>query len=69
MAASRMWRWCTAMLTGDEPVLVRVHTHCLAGDVFWTTLCDCRAVMQKSLRVIAEAGRGALVYLHNASGI
>ena len=30
-------------VTGDEPVLVRVHTHCLAGDVFSTTLCDCRA--------------------------
>src|ERR1700679_2840873 len=52
-------------VTGDEPVPVRVHTHCLAGDVFSTTLCDCRAVMESSLRMIAEAGRGALVYLHN----
>jgi 3,4-dihydroxy 2-butanone 4-phosphate synthase / GTP cyclohydrolase II len=50
---------------GDEPVLVRVHTHCLSGDVFSTTLCDCRAVVENSLRMIAEAGRGALVYLHN----
>jgi 3,4-dihydroxy 2-butanone 4-phosphate synthase/GTP cyclohydrolase II len=52
---------------GDEPVTVRVHTHCLAGDVFSTTLCDCRAVVENSLRMIAEAGRGALVYLHNGS--
>jgi 3,4-dihydroxy 2-butanone 4-phosphate synthase / GTP cyclohydrolase II len=52
-------------VSGDEPVPVRVHTHCLAGDVFSTTLCDCRAVMESSLRMIAEAGRGALVYLHN----
>jgi 3,4-dihydroxy 2-butanone 4-phosphate synthase/GTP cyclohydrolase II len=52
---------------GDEPVLVRVHSHCLAGDVFSTTLCDCRNVMHQSLRMIAEAGRGALVYLHNTS--
>src|SRR6202790_3161457 len=54
-------------ITGDEAVTVRVHTHCLAGDVFSTTLCDCRAVMAESLRMIAEAGRGALVYLHNGT--
>jgi 3,4-dihydroxy 2-butanone 4-phosphate synthase/GTP cyclohydrolase II len=52
---------------GDEPVLVRVHTHCLAGDVFGTTLCDCKTVVDNSLRMIAETGRGALVYLHNGS--
>jgi 3,4-dihydroxy 2-butanone 4-phosphate synthase/GTP cyclohydrolase II len=52
-------------VAGEEPVPVRVHTHCLAGDVFGTTLCDCRAVVDNSLRIIAEAGRGALVYLHN----
>jgi 3,4-dihydroxy 2-butanone 4-phosphate synthase/GTP cyclohydrolase II len=54
-------------VTGDAPVTVRVHTHCLAGDVFSTTLCDCRAVVENSLRMIAEAGRGALVYLHNGT--
>ena len=54
-------------IAGDEPVTVRVHTHCLAGDVFGTTLCDCRAVVESSLRMIAEAGRGALVYLHNGT--
>ncbi len=51
----------------DNSVLVRVHTHCLAGDVFGTTLCDCKAVVEGSLRMIAEAGRGALIYLHNGS--
>jgi len=51
----------------DSPVMVRVHTHCLAGDVFGTTLCDCKAVVDRSLAMIAEAGRGALVYLHNGS--
>jgi 3,4-dihydroxy 2-butanone 4-phosphate synthase / GTP cyclohydrolase II len=51
----------------DEPVLVRVHSHCLAGDVFGTTMCECQRTMRQSLRMIAEAGRGALVYLHNAS--
>jgi 3,4-dihydroxy 2-butanone 4-phosphate synthase/GTP cyclohydrolase II len=54
-------------VSGNEVVPVRVHTHCLAGDVFSTTLCDCRAVMAESLRMIAEAGRGALVYLHNGT--
>jgi 3,4-dihydroxy 2-butanone 4-phosphate synthase/GTP cyclohydrolase II len=51
----------------DEPMLVRVHTHCLAGDVFGTTLCDCRALVENSLRMIAEAGSGALIYLHNGA--
>ncbi|HEY5055638.1 MAG TPA: 3,4-dihydroxy-2-butanone-4-phosphate synthase [Acidobacteriaceae bacterium] len=51
----------------DEPTLVRVHTHCLAGDVFGAMLCDCRALVDNSLRMIAEAGRGALIYLHNGS--
>ena len=54
-------------VTGPEAVPVRVHTHCLAGDVFSTTLCDCRAVVAESLRMIAEAGQGALVYLHNGT--
>ncbi len=49
----------------DVPMLVRVHTHCLAGDVFGATLCDCHALVDNSLRMIAEAGRGALIYLHN----
>ncbi len=52
---------------GDEPVLVRVHSHCLAGDVFAGSICDCHRLVQQSLRQIAEAGRGALVYLHNTS--
>jgi 3,4-dihydroxy 2-butanone 4-phosphate synthase/GTP cyclohydrolase II len=47
------------------PVLVRVHTHCLAGNVFGSTACDCRATVEASLREIARAGRGALVYLHH----
>ena len=51
----------------DEPVLVRVHTHCLAGDVFGAALCDCHALVDNSLRMIAEAGSGALIYLHNGA--
>lgn len=48
-----------------EPVLVRVHSHCLVGDVFGTPLCDCQQIVRRSLEMIAEAGRGALIYLHN----
>jgi 3,4-dihydroxy 2-butanone 4-phosphate synthase/GTP cyclohydrolase II len=61
-----------ALVMGDVdnsagPALVRMHTHCLAGDVFSTTLCDCRNVVDASLRAIAREGRGALLYLHNAT--
>jgi 3,4-dihydroxy 2-butanone 4-phosphate synthase/GTP cyclohydrolase II len=52
---------------GPEPVLVRVHSHCLAGDVFGSPVCDCHSILQESLRIIAEQGRGALIYLHNTS--
>jgi 3,4-dihydroxy 2-butanone 4-phosphate synthase/GTP cyclohydrolase II len=52
---------------GGEIVPVRVHTHCLAGDVFGATLCDCRAVIEGSLKMIVAAGRGALIYLHNGT--
>jgi 3,4-dihydroxy 2-butanone 4-phosphate synthase/GTP cyclohydrolase II len=52
--------------SAGDPVLVRVHTHCLAGDVFGATLCDCHELLDNSLRMIAEAGQGALIYLHNA---
>jgi 3,4-dihydroxy 2-butanone 4-phosphate synthase/GTP cyclohydrolase II len=52
---------------GAEPVLVRVHTHCLAGDVFGATLCDCHELVDNSLRMIAQAGQGALIYLHNGA--
>lgn len=51
----------------DEPVLVRMHTHCLLGDVFGATGCECGAVLDRSLRRIAEEGRGAVIYLHQTS--
>jgi 3,4-dihydroxy 2-butanone 4-phosphate synthase/GTP cyclohydrolase II len=50
---------------GDDPILVRVHTHCLAGNVFGSTLCDCRATADAARAAIAAAGRGALIYLHH----
>jgi 3,4-dihydroxy 2-butanone 4-phosphate synthase/GTP cyclohydrolase II len=55
----------SAAATDDNPILVRVHTHCLAGNVFASTSCDCQATVDASMREIAKAGRGALVYLHH----
>ena len=37
------------------------------GDVFGATTCDCRELLERSLERIAQAGRGALIYLHNNS--
>ncbi|HET6935706.1 MAG TPA: 3,4-dihydroxy-2-butanone-4-phosphate synthase [Candidatus Angelobacter sp.] len=61
-----------ALVRGDVeksngPVLVRMHSHCLAGDVFGGALCDCHTVLDRSLEMIAAEGTGALVYLHQTS--
>ncbi|MCU1284603.1 MAG: cyclohydrolase / 3,4-dihydroxy-2-butanone 4-phosphate synthase [Acidobacteriales bacterium] len=59
-----------ALVKGDvgvepnRPTLVRVHSHCLVGDVFGATWCDCHATVERSLQMISDEGRGALVYLH-----
>ena len=52
---------------GDTPVLVRVQTHSLAGGIFSHDRGESRLGVENALRAIAEAGRGALVYLHNGS--
>jgi 3,4-dihydroxy 2-butanone 4-phosphate synthase/GTP cyclohydrolase II len=51
----------------DAPVLVRMHAHCLMGDVFGATGCECHATLEGSLRAIDQEGRGALIYLHQTS--
>ena len=51
-------------VAGEAPVLVRVHSHCLVGDVFASTDCDCRELIQKSMEMIAQEGRGVLLYMH-----
>lgn len=61
-----------ALVRGDVeratgPVLVRMHSHCLAGDVFGGALCDCQQVLDRSLERIAQEGAGALIYLHQTS--
>jgi len=49
----------------QEPWLVRVHSHCLTGDVLSSTSCDCRALMEGALEAIDAANRGVFVYLHH----
>jgi len=61
-----------ALIRGDieadpTPVLVRMHAHCLLGDVFGATGCDCRETMEGAMQAIAREGRGALIYLHQTS--
>ncbi len=47
----------------DEPVLVRVHSECLTGDVFGSLRCDCGSQLAGALRMVDEAGRGVVLYL------
>jgi 3,4-dihydroxy 2-butanone 4-phosphate synthase/GTP cyclohydrolase II len=51
----------------DKPILVRMHTHCLAGDVFHASSCECASNIRASLQRIASEGVGAVIYLHQNS--
>jgi len=51
-------------IAGKPDVLVRMHSHCIYGDVFGSTDCECRSLIQRSMQRIAEEGAGVLVYLH-----
>jgi len=48
----------------DDEVLVRVHSECLTGDVFHSLRCDCGDQLVRSMEMIAEEGKGALIYMH-----
>lgn len=56
-----------ALFKGDvstnEPVLVRVHSECLTGDVFGSARCDCGDQLAKAMRMIEREGRGVLLYM------
>jgi 3,4-dihydroxy 2-butanone 4-phosphate synthase/GTP cyclohydrolase II len=61
-----------ALVKGDisessEPVLVRMHSHCLIGDVFGSSACACRQTLEGALTAIAYERRGALIYLHQSA--
>jgi GTP cyclohydrolase II len=50
-------------VSGDEPVLARIHSECLTGDALFSLRCDCGFQLQEALKRIAETGRGVLLYL------
>ena len=50
-------------VTDGEPVLCRVHSECLTGDVFGSSRCDCGEQLQQAMKQIAEEGRGLILYL------
>ena len=51
-----------------EPVLTRVHSECLTGDVFGSQRCDCGPQLDEALERVVEAGRGVVVYLRGHEG-
>ncbi|MDB4013184.1 bifunctional 3,4-dihydroxy-2-butanone-4-phosphate synthase/GTP cyclohydrolase II [Cyclobacteriaceae bacterium] len=50
--------------TVDEPVLVRVHSSCVTGDIFGSCRCDCGTQLHSALRMVEKEGRGAVVYMN-----
>jgi 3,4-dihydroxy 2-butanone 4-phosphate synthase/GTP cyclohydrolase II len=56
--------WCD----DKRPVLVRVHSECLTGDVLGSQRCDCGSQLALSMQLIADAGRGVIVYLRGQEG-
>jgi len=57
-----------ALVKGDiepeEEVLVRVHSECLTGDVFGSERCDCGYQLHTAMKMVEEAGKGVIVYMH-----
>ena len=54
----------TGDLSGDEPILVRVHDQCVTGDVLRSLCCDCGQQVQSAMRLVGDEGRGVIVYLY-----
>jgi 3,4-dihydroxy 2-butanone 4-phosphate synthase/GTP cyclohydrolase II len=54
--------------SGEEPVLVRVHSECLTGDVFGSRRCDCGPQLAKAMDLVEREGSGVIVYLRGHEG-
>lgn len=50
--------------TEDEPILVRVHSSCLTGDIFGSCRCDCGPQLHKAMEMIQQEGKGVIVYMN-----
>ena len=55
-------------IDGKKPVLVRVHSECLTGDIFTSRRCDCGSQLHAAMRRVAEAGQGVIVYMRGHEG-
>jgi 3,4-dihydroxy 2-butanone 4-phosphate synthase / GTP cyclohydrolase II len=55
-------------VAGEDDVLVRVHSECLTGDVFGSLRCDCGVQLDSAMALVAEEGRGVVVYLRGHEG-
>lgn len=51
-------------ISGEDPVLVRVHSSCATGDIFGSMRCDCGEQLHRAMKMIEDEGRGAIVYLN-----
>jgi len=51
-------------ITPEDEVLVRVHSECLTGDVFGSERCDCGDQLHTAMKMVEEAGKGVIVYMH-----
>ncbi len=51
-------------ISTDEPVLVRVHSSCITGDIFGSCRCDCGEQLHEAMRMVNEAGRGVILYIN-----
>ena len=50
-------------ISPDDPMLVRVHSECVTGDVFGSERCDCGAQLHRAMEIISQAGRGVILYM------
>ena len=48
----------------DEPVLVRVHSSCITGDIFWSFRCDCGSQLHNAMQMVEDAGKGVVLYMN-----
>ena len=53
---------------GQNPILVRVHSECLTGDVLGSMRCDCGSQLQRAMELIEESGAGIIIYLRDQEG-
>ncbi|NED93982.1 bifunctional 3,4-dihydroxy-2-butanone-4-phosphate synthase/GTP cyclohydrolase II [Phytoactinopolyspora alkaliphila] len=55
-------------LSGEAPVLARLHSECLTGDAFGSLRCDCGPQLQAAMATVSQAGRGVIVYMRGHEG-